>query len=236
MSISHFDPQRTFGNSLRPRVLSVFKLKLINPRERVVNDWWTDISHLRKLRKFPYNGVLLSGNTYGIVSALSNEPIKIKGGTDMRQLRQVITAMVVFTAAVIFATTGHAAETAKPHRIAIQIDQNDPALMNLLLNNVSNVAEYYNSKGGQVQIEVVAYGPGLNMLREDKSPVKDRIKRINEASFPSTVNFTACGKTMEAMEKQEGHPIMIVPEASVVPAGVVRLSELQEQGWSYIRP
>jgi uncharacterized protein len=38
------------------------------------------------------------------------------------------------------------------------------------------------------------------------------------------------------MERKEGHPIAIVPEARVVPAGVVRLTELQEQGWSYIRP
>jgi intracellular sulfur oxidation DsrE/DsrF family protein len=130
----------------------------------------------------------------------------------------------------------YAAENAKPHRIAIQVDQNDPALMNLVLNNVSNLTEYYHSKGEQVQIEVVAYGPGLNMLREDKSPVKDRLKRIKEDSFPSTVNFSACHNTMMGMEKAEGHPIPIVPQASVVPAGVVRLSELQEQGWSYIRP
>jgi hypothetical protein len=38
------------------------------------------------------------------------------------------------------------------------------------------------------------------------------------------------------MEKREGHPITIIPQATVVPAGVVRLMELQEQGWSYVRP
>ena len=74
----------------------------------------------------------------------------------------------------ILATPVIAAENVKPHRIAIQVDQNDPALMNLVLNNVSNLTEYYHSKGEQVQIEVVAYGPGLNMFRDDKSPVKDR--------------------------------------------------------------
>jgi intracellular sulfur oxidation DsrE/DsrF family protein len=137
---------------------------------------------------------------------------------------------------LILASGADAAEAAKPHRIAIQIDQNDPALFNLLLNNVSNVTEHYKSKGEELQVEVVAYGPGLIMLREDKSPVKDRIKRIVDGSFPSKVSFTACGNTMEAMEKAEGHPVSIIAQASVVPAGVVRLSELQEQGWSYIRP
>ncbi len=151
-------------------------------------------------------------------------------------MRRFVLAVAALTVAAIFAMPAYAAENAKPYRIAIQVDQNDPALMNLVLNNVSNLTEYYHSKGEQVQIEVVAYGPGLNMLREDKSPVKDRLKRIKKGSFPSTVNFSACHNTMMGMEKAEGHPIPIVPQASVVPAGVVRLSELQEQGWSYIRP
>ena len=154
----------------------------------------------------------------------------------MKNLRQFVTAIMVLIAGAFLATGAYAAKNSKPHRIVIQVDQNDPALMNLVLNNVSNLTEYYNSKGEDVQIEVVAYGPGLNMLREDKSPVKDRIKSIKQTSFPSTVNFSACGNTKKGMEKAEGHPVLIIPQASVVPAGVVRLSERQEQGWSYIRP
>ena len=108
--------------------------------------------------------------------------------------------------------------------------------MNLVLNNVSNLLEYYHGKGEQAQIEVVAYGPGLNMLRADKSPVKARLTRIEKVGFPSKVTFSVCHNTMKAMEKKEGHAIQIVPEARVVPAGVVRLTQLQEEGWSYIRP
>lgn len=108
--------------------------------------------------------------------------------------------------------------------------------MNLTLNNVSNILEYYHSKGEQAEVEVVAYGPGLNMLRDDKSPVKARLKSIQSGSFPSKVAYAACGNTMTNMEKAEGHAIPIVPEAKVVIAGVVRLTELQEQGWAYIRP
>ncbi len=154
----------------------------------------------------------------------------------MKTARRFVTAIIVLIAGFTFASSAGAAEAAKPHRIAVQVDQNDPALFNLLLNNVSNVTEHYNGKGEQVQIEVVAFGPGLNMLREDKSPVKDRIKHIAEGSFPSKVTFSACGNTKRAMEKAEGHPVPIIAQASVVPAGVVRLSELQEDGWSYIRP
>ena len=129
-----------------------------------------------------------------------------------------------------------AAGPAKPHRVAIQVDQNDPAVMNLALNNASNILDYYRGKGEDVQVEIVAYGPGLNMLREDTSPVKDRIKQIKQLSFPNSIKFAACNNTKQGMEKREGHKITIVPQAEIVPAGVVELSELQEQGWSYIRP
>ncbi|MGC1467199.1 MAG: DsrE family protein [Pseudolabrys sp.] len=129
-----------------------------------------------------------------------------------------------------------AAEKGKEHKVVFQVDQNDPATMNLVLNNVQNTLEYYHGKNEDVKVEVVAYGPGLNMLRDDKSPVKDRLKRMKEGSFPSSLQFSACHNTMMGMEKKEGHPISIVPEAKIVPSGVVRLNELQEEGWSYIRP
>src|SRR5262245_61618579 len=61
------------------------------------------------------------------------------------------------------------------HKVAIQVNQNDKAVMDLALNNVRNIAEYYKEKGESVSIEVVAYGPGLHMLRSDTSPVKERI-------------------------------------------------------------
>jgi uncharacterized protein len=130
----------------------------------------------------------------------------------------------------------HAALIAKPHRIVIQVDQNDPAIMNLALNNATNVIDYYRAKGQDVHVDLVTYGPGLHMLRDDTSPVKDRIKQLKDYAFPSTVQFSACGNTKENMERQEGKPVNIVSNATLVPSGVVHLMELQEKGWSYIRP
>ena len=124
----------------------------------------------------------------------------------------------------------------KQHRIVVQVDQNDPAVMNLALNNATNVIDYYRAKGVAVHVDLVTYGPGLHMLREDTSPVKDRIKQLKAIAFPSTVQFSACGNTKENMEKKEGKPISIVTDAVLVPSGVVHLMELQEKGWTYLRP
>jgi uncharacterized protein len=124
----------------------------------------------------------------------------------------------------------------KTHHIAVQVDQNDPQVMNLALNNVNAVIEYYRTKNEDVDSDVVAYGPGLHMLRADTSPVQDRIKRLKDMVFPGKIVFSACNNTKQGMEKAEGHAISILPDASVVPSGVVHLMELQERGWSYVRP
>ena len=120
--------------------------------------------------------------------------------------------------------------------LAIHVDQNDPQVMNLALNNATNVIEYYRSKNEDVDIDIVTYGPGLHMLRADTSPVKDRLKRLNELGFPGNVQFSACNNTRQGMEKTEGKEVPILSEATLVPSGVVRLMELQEKGWSYLRP
>jgi intracellular sulfur oxidation DsrE/DsrF family protein len=144
-----------------------------------------------------------------------------------------LAAAVLFTVAL--AAPALAAD-GKTHRISIQVDQDDPQVMNIVLNNATNVIEYYRDKNEDVDIEVVAYGPGLHMLRSDSSPVQDRIRRLKDMAFPGKIEFSACNNTKQGMEKTEGHAIAMVPEAMVVPSGVVRLMELQEQGWSYVRP
>lgn len=126
------------------------------------------------------------------------------------------------------------AETTRLHRLAVQVNANEPAAMNLALNNASNVAQYYKELGEKVEIEIVAYGPGLHMLRHDTSPVKDRIASLRRSS--PNISFKACGNTQQNMQKAEATEITLVPEAQAVKSGVVRLMELQEQGWSYIRP
>jgi len=122
----------------------------------------------------------------------------------------------------------------KLHRLILQVNTNDPAMMNLALNNATNVAQYYKDLGEKVAIEVVTFGPGLHMLRDDTSPVKARIKAISEST--PAISFKACGNTQQNMSKVENKEIPIIPEATVVKSGVVRVMELQEQGWTYVKP
>jgi uncharacterized protein len=131
-------------------------------------------------------------------------------------------------------TSKQAAADKKQHHLILQVNVNDPAMMNLALNNATNVAQYYGELGEKATIEVVTFGPGLHMLRDDTSPVKARIKMITE-NHPA-ITFKACGNTQQNMQKVESKDIVLIPEATVVKSGVVRVMELQEQGWTYVRP
>ena len=122
----------------------------------------------------------------------------------------------------------------RDHHLILQVNTNDPAAMNLALNNAMNVTQYYKGLGEKVKVEVITFGPGLHMLREDTSPVKARIETM--ALSTPEVSFKACGNTQENMHKAENKDIPIIPQAQVVKSGVVRVMELEEKGWTYVKP
>lgn len=122
----------------------------------------------------------------------------------------------------------------RSHKLSIQVNENKPETMNLALNNATNVLEHYKLVGEKVTVEIVTFGPGLHMLRDDTSPVKTRIAEISLTQPDLT--FIACANTQTNMSKREEKPITLVSEAKVVPSGVVRLMELQRKGYAYIRP
>jgi uncharacterized protein len=123
---------------------------------------------------------------------------------------------------------------AKIHKVAIQVSQNDKGVMDVALNNARNIVEHYKGKGETIAIEIVTYGPGLHMLRADTSPVKDRIGPMSLEN--PNLKFIACANTQANQSKAEGKQVPLLSEATVMPSGVVRLMELQAQGYAYIRP
>jgi|HubBroStandDraft_1064217.scaffolds.fasta_scaffold32485_2 intracellular sulfur oxidation DsrE/DsrF family protein len=120
----------------------------------------------------------------------------------------------------------------KPHGLVFHVGLNDPGLMATALRDAGQVTDFLAEQGIKPQIEIVATGPGLHMLRDDTSPVKDAIKEFH-AKFPDVV-LSACNNAKKHMEANEGRKIVIVPEARIVPAGVVRMMVLHEQHWTYV--
>lgn len=143
---------------------------------------------------------------------------------------------MLLAAPALLATTlpGTTRAAGKTHRLALQVSDNDPDKMNAALNVAANVSRLYNERGDEVDIAIVAFNAGLHMFRADTSPVKERLTSFAK-SMPN-VRFDACDNTIQGMKKREGKDIPIVPQAKIVPAGVVTLIELAEQGWVIVRP
>ncbi len=125
--------------------------------------------------------------------------------------------------ALMLPAVSYAADKAK---LVIQVSQNDPATWNLALNNAKNVQKDLGKDN--VELEIVAYGPGINMLKAE-SEVADR---INEAA-DSGVQVMACQNTMrrQKLSKED-----MSAKVGYVPSGVVEIMRRQQQGYAYLRP
>ena len=134
-------------------------------------------------------------------------------------MKKLFTAVAaVFALVAVLAPAPDAAAHSEKHKVVIHVDDNDEARMTTALNNAANVTTYYQSKGEDVAVEIVAYGPGLMMLRADKSPVKKRVESF-EGSFPN-VTFAACGNTMKKMSKKGGLKNMMRGMGGRMPPGM----------------
>lgn len=140
----------------------------------------------------------------------------------------------VFAALLLLPLAVNGAGAAEKHRLALQISDNDAGKMNAVLNVAANVSRYYSDKGEEIDIQIVAFNAGLNMLRQDKSPVLPRLKSFQQG-MPN-VSFKACENTLHAMTRNEGKEPPLVENADRVEAGVVTLIELGEKGWTIVRP
>ncbi len=140
----------------------------------------------------------------------------------------------LFAALLLLPLAVAPANAMEKHKLALQISDASAEKMNAVLNVAANVSKYYSDKGDEVDIEIVAFNAGLNMLRADKSPVLERLKSFKQG-MPN-VSFMACENTLAAMTRHEGKEPPLVDNATRVPAGVVTLIELGEKGWTIVRP
>ena len=115
------------------------------------------------------------------------------------------------------------------HKIVFQISSSDEVTQHLVLNNAVNIQKHYGPEN--VDIVVVAYGPGLSLLtKKNKQAV--RVKSLAVQG----ITFDACHNTMQAIQKKTGKMPMLTDGVKVVPAGIAAIVELEEKGYSYIRP
>lgn len=113
--------------------------------------------------------------------------------------------------------------------VVLQISDSDPFKQTLVLNVAGNLLKAYGQD--KVDVEIVAFGPGLRLLF-DGNANESRISSLDD----SGVRFSACQNTIANMSKKLGKPVRLSKHAVEVSAGVVRIMELTEQGYTLIKP
>ncbi len=141
-------------------------------------------------------------------------------------------SVLFLLATVGFSQQIFAAENDKPfaeERIVLQISDPNPFKQTLVLNVANNLIKYYGQD--KVDVEIVAFGPGLRLLFKDNVN-SNRISALSS----SGVKFVACENTVKGMSKKLGHTPELNSNAITVSAGVVRIIELENQGFKLIKP
>ncbi len=128
-------------------------------------------------------------------------------------------------------TTADAAVDAseQTHRLVIQVNKREEDVQDHILSNIVNLQKHYGMDN--IEIEVVAYGPGI-WLVTDKSAF---VKRV-ESLMMQNVTFTACGNTLDTVEANNGTRPALIDGVDETKTGIARIIALQEQGWSYLSP
>jgi len=116
------------------------------------------------------------------------------------------------------------------HKLVIQVNTKDKLTQKIALNNAVNIQKAYGVDN--VAVEIVAYGPGLSMLTPKNKKQANRVKSLAVQG----IKFSACGNTIRKITKKKGKSPKLIKGVKIVSAGVKRIMELQEQGYSYIRP
>lgn len=119
------------------------------------------------------------------------------------------------------------ASTPDREKVVFHVSDNDPGKWNLTLNNVENVQDAFGGPD-KVDVEVVVYGPGINMLKAESTAGN----RVNAAA-KRNVQIVACETTMRKAKLTKAD---MNPNIGYVPGGVIELMARQKQGWAYVRP
>ncbi len=134
---------------------------------------------------------------------------------------------------VLFSAFSLAEETSKPFaeaHIVLQLGDDDAKTQARVISVANNLIKHY---GGPdfVDIEIVAYGPGISLLYPD-NPLSSRISSL----LANDVTFIGCMNTVETITRETGKKPELIPETVPVKTGVAHMVERAGQGYVVIRP
>jgi uncharacterized protein len=115
------------------------------------------------------------------------------------------------------------------HRLVLQLSDNDPRKQGLVISVANNLLKFYDPD--KVAIEVVAFGPGIDLLRPDNAN-----RKLVESLVAQGVRVDVCLNTVDTIERETGKRPDIIAAATPVQVGVGQILLLTENGYTLVRP
>jgi intracellular sulfur oxidation DsrE/DsrF family protein len=147
-------------------------------------------------------------------------------------IRAMIAALLMMTAAPILRAQQAPPLQDKPfaeHKIVLQLSDSDAKKQALVISVAYNLLKAYDPD--KVAIEVVAFGPGIDLLRTASSN-----RKLVESLIAQGVRFDVCLNTVDTVERETGKRPDIIPAATPVQVGVGQILHLTENGYTLVRP
>ena len=130
-----------------------------------------------------------------------------------------LSIILVLSASLIFGQQ-------KEHRIVFEFTKGDTASFSTMMRQLNNIS---NATGGTAKLEVVCYGPGLDMLMKERTTVQQQIENFHNKF---NVIFAACEASMARRGIVKSQ---LLTQAVTVPLATLEISSKQQEGWSYIK-
>lgn len=138
-------------------------------------------------------------------------------------------SLSAFSAALLMMTSlSLPADEVALHKLAIHVDRDDDVTLRLAVNNAKKA---WQELQPDIAIEVVTYGPGIALVTEGGPHAADVVELMKKG-----VKFDLCQVTLDKMTEKKGRRPELINGVAIVPSGTVKLMELQEQGYAYLRP
>ena len=115
------------------------------------------------------------------------------------------------------------------HRVVLQLSDNDPKKQGLVISVAYNLLKLYDPD--KVAVEVVTFGPGIELLRPDNGN-----RKLVESLVAQGVRFDVCLNTVDTIERETGQRPEFISVATPVQVGVGQIVSLTEIGYTLVRP
>jgi intracellular sulfur oxidation DsrE/DsrF family protein len=153
----------------------------------------------------------------------------------MMHVQTTIRALMAALAVAAFASNARAQQAPlqdKPfaeHKIVLQLSDNDPKKQGIVISVANNLLKFYDPD--KVAIEVVAFGPGIELLRPENS-----YRKAVESLVAQGVRVDICINTVDTLERESGKRPEFIAAATPVQVGVAQILLLTENGYTLVRP